>query len=247
MRYQGSKTKMKKTIRQFVEENIAPNQLYVEPFVGGCNSFSEIKHPYKIGCDANQYVIALWREIQNGTFEIPSEVSEELYYDIKENYLNNTGKYSKAMIGYVGFACSYGSGWWNGYAHYNEKKKEDHIKEAKNGLIKQINKFNNLNNCQFINCDYKDIELKSPSFIYCDPPYANTKQYESNFNNEEFWNWCREKANEGHVILVSEYNAPDDFICIWSKNMQDGMATVNKTKVEKLFILKSQKKNFTTR
>lgn len=244
MRYQGSKTKMKKTIREFVEGNIKKNQTYVEPFVGGCNSFSEINHPNKIGCDTNQYLIDMWEEIKKNNFNPPQNVSEELYYDIKNDCITNGDKYSNALKAYVGFACSYGSGWWNGYAHYNERKNEDHIKEARNGLIKQIERFKNLSNSTFINCDYKTLELPNKSFIYCDPPYANTKQYANSFDNNEFWEWCRTKVNEGHTLLISEYNAPDDFICVWSKEMQDGMKSINGKKVEKLFIHKSQIKTF---
>ena len=244
MRYQGSKTKMKKTIREFVEGNIKKNQTYVEPFVGGCNSFSEINHPNKIGCDTNQYLIDMWEDIKKNNFNPPQNVSEELYYDIKNDCITNGDKYSNALKAYVGFACSYGSGWWNGYAHYNERKNEDHIKEAGNGLIKQIERFKNLSNSTFINCDYKTLELPNKSFIYCDPPYANTKQYANSFDNNEFWEWCRTKVNEGHTLLISEYNAPDDFICVWSKEMQDGMKSTNGKKVEKLFIHKSQIKHF---
>ena len=127
MRYQGSKTKMKKTIKEFVESNIKKNQTYVEPFVGGCNSFSEINHPNKIGCDANQYLIDMWEEIKKNNFNPPQNVSEELYYDIKNDCITNGDKYSNALKAYVGFACSYGSGWWNGYAHYNERKNEEPV------------------------------------------------------------------------------------------------------------------------
>ena len=240
MRYQGSKTKMKNVIKKIVENTISKHDWYVEPFVGGCNSFSVINHNKKVGCDANEYVIALWKEIQAGTFIAPTVVTEMLYNDIKKDYIEKTGIYPKSLIGYVGFACSYGSGWWNGYAHYNEKKKENHIIEARNGINKQINEFKGLKNSIFIKCDYKKLILTEPSFIYCDPPYANTKQYEDNFNSNEFWNWCREKIYENHLVLVSEYNAPEDFICIWSKDMQDGMPKNKSQKTEKLFIHISQ-------
>ena len=33
-------------------------------------------------------------------------------------------------------------------------------------------------------CDYKDITLTDSAFIYCDPPYQNTKEYETNFNDD---------------------------------------------------------------
>ena len=49
--------------------------------------------------------------------------------------------------------------------------------------------------------------------------------------------------------MVSEYNAPSDFICIWEKTRKDGMGTtktggMQKTKIEKVFIHKSQIHDF---
>lgn len=240
MRYQGSKARFKKIIKMIIDSNIDNHEWYVEPFVGGCNSFSIIDHNKKVGCDLNEYVIALWKEIKNGTFNPPSNVTKEMYDDIKNDYLTKGGKYSKSLIAYVGFCCSYGSGWWNGYAKFNHKKNENHIVEAKNGLLKQISEFKQLENCVFVNCDYKDLILTESCFIYCDPPYENTKKYANEFNNDEFWDWCREQVYCGHKVLVSEYDAPDDFICIWGKEMQDGMSKSNNKKTEKLFIHISQ-------
>ena len=240
MRYQGSKKKMSKVIKSIVEKNIDANDWYVEPFVGGCNSFSEIKHHKKIGCDSNEYVIALWKDIQAGKFIAPMKVTKMLYEDVKKDYIEKTNVYPKSLIAYIGFACSHGSGWWNGYANYNEKKGEDHIEEARNGLLRQIFNYEGLHDSLFFNCDYKDIILTDRAFIYCDPPYADTKKYVNDFNSKEFWDWCREQVYNGHKVLVSEYNAPDDFICIWKKEMQDGMGNSTNKKVEKLFIHVSQ-------
>lgn len=52
------------------------------------------------------------------------------------------------------------------------------------------------------------------SLIYCDPPYAGTAGYYIKFNHDEFWGWCREKRKEGHTVFISEYDAPQDFICL---------------------------------
>lgn len=240
MRYQGSKKKISNVIKKIVESNIANDEWYVEPFVGGCNSFSCINHIKKVGCDTNKYIIALWREIQKGTFIAPKCVTELLYNDIKKDYVEQTNIYPDSLIGYVGFACSYGSGWWNGYAHFNEKKKENHILEARNGLINQVFNFKGLHNSIFLNINYEDIILTENSFIYCDPPYQNTKKYVNDFDNKKFWEWCRKQVYNGHKVLVSEYNAPEDFVCIWKQEMQDGMSSINNKKVEKLFIHASQ-------
>ena len=90
----------------------------------------------------------------------------------------------------------------------------------------------------FICADYDSLEVPPNSLIYCDPPYEGTKQYATskNFKHEAFWQWCRDKAAEGHIVFVSEYNAPDDFRCIWQKELTNTMNTTKTYRpVEKLF------------
>lgn len=240
MRYQGSKYRMRNILREVIESHLTADTTYVEPFAGGCNSLAYINAEKKIASDTNKYMIALWSEIKAGTFQFPETVSEEMYYDVKRCYLEGTGKYSDATIGYVATTCSYGGSWFAGYAHYNAKKHEDHVKEAKNGLLKQITNFINLESTTFRYCGYNELDIPENSFIYCDPPYAETKKYTNDFDNHAFYQWCRDMINQGHIILISEYSAPHDFIMIWEKEMQDGMGSVNKKKTEKLFVHQSQ-------
>ena len=73
----------------------------------------------------------------------------------------------------------------------------------------------------------------------CDIPYKGTKQYETSkdFNYEKFYNWCRENK-ERYQIYISEYNMPEDFKCIWQKEVTNSMNTTKTYKpIEKLFIL----------
>ena len=225
-------------------KNLKKDQYYVEPFCGGCGMLYYIDHPYKIGADSNEYVIEMWKGFQHG-FMPPKELTYDEYVFAKNDYLNQTNKCSKAYIGYVGNACSYGGAWWNGYAKYNPKKKENHILEAYNGTIKQIINFKYFKETSFIHSNYDKLYIPKNSFLYLDPPYQNTKSYKDKFNSDLFWDWCRNKINCGNLLLISEYNAPSDFICIWSKTKKDGMGTTKvgnkqKDKIEKLFVHKSQ-------
>lgn len=44
----------------------------------------------------------------------------------------------------------------------------------------------------------------------------------------------------GHKVFVSEYNAPDNWECVWSKEVTTGLdVTSTKKDVEKLFVLKN--------
>lgn len=250
MRYQGSKRAIIKDLKVLIEANVGDSSAYVEPFGGGMNSFSSINHPRKVAIDINPHVISMWKGIQNGTFTIPEKVSEAEYKDMKADCLSNGGKYDSALLGYVGNACSNGCGWWNGYAHFNPNKNEDHIAEARRGLLKHIGSFVGLEDCVFLHGDYRSFDYPENSFIYCDPPYASTKGYnKSGFDNETFWEWCREMCDRGHKVMVSEYTAPPDFVCIWEKKRKDGMGTCSKggtqnVKIERVFVHRSQARKF---
>lgn len=242
MRYQGSKAKLAKYILPIITESLTKDKWYIEPFVGGCNTFSLVDTPKKIGNDFNHYVIEMWKAFQMG-LEPPMEVTSEEYYKMKDDYLNKTHKYDDWLLGYVGNACSYGSSWWNGYAKINKNRNENHIKEAYNGTMRQIASFKWLKECKFMSGSYDEMIIPDKSIIYCDPPYQSTKKYESDFDNDAFWEWCRKiKKEKNAQIFISEYQAPDDFKCIWQMKRHDGMGTYKKgdkqiVKIEKLFTL----------
>lgn len=243
MRYSGSKKRYAKEIGNIITKFLSKDTYYIEPFVGGANLFSTINHNKKIGIDINECVIDLWKNLQKG-LDIPFKnrflLTEWQYESMKYDYYNGMIKYPKWMLGYVGNCCSYGSALWNGYAKYNAIKDEDHIKEAYNGLIRQLDTFYFLKECIFVNTSYDMYNYPPNSVIYCDPPYSNTKGYGCEFNNDKFWEWCRKMSKNGHKVFISEYNAPSDFVCVWIKQKKDGMGTTyygNKqnTKIEKLF------------
>ena len=120
------------------------------------------------------------------------------------------------------------------------------VKEAIRGLKKHIDSAVNMENSDFLHGNYDAIEIPDNAFVYCDPPYANTKKYANDFDNERFWDWCREliETKENIKLLISEYNAPEDFVCIWSKGVQDNMGNNTMSKNEKLFIHNSQVSQF---
>ena len=95
----------------------------------------------------------------------------------------------------------------------------------------------------FLNLSYDEVIIENNSVIYCDPPYKETTSYSNstNFNHEEFWQWCR-NASENNIVFISELKAPEDFICIWETPIKRDMDNVNKNMIcstEKLFIHKS--------
>lgn len=236
MVYMGSKNRIAKELIPIITQDLQPNQWYVEPFVGGCNMIDKIDHPKKLGADNNKYLIALFKAIQNGQ-ELPEYISKEEYQKVKANKDN----YPDWYVGFVGFCCSFRGKFFSGYAGiYTSKEGEsrNYQKQQINNILKQSIK---LNDIKLECCSYDELEIPSNSIIYCDPPYNETTTYKTgSFDSDKFWQWCRDKVKEGHKVFVSEYNAPDDFICVWQKDINSNLGGTSKTATEKLFIYKSQ-------
>jgi len=237
MKYMGSKARIAKEILPIILKGRESNQHYVEPFVGGANCIDKVGGK-RIGSDSNEYLIAMFKSLQDGWLP-RKEISKEHYYDIKKN----KSCYKKCVVGYVGFNCSYSGKWFGGYAGKVKTKintERNYMLEAYNNVMNQLE---GIRNIDFVVCNYYDLEIPSNSIIYCDPPYANTTKYKGDFDHEFFWQWCRNKHSEGHKIFVSEYLAPDDFNCIWEKQLKSSLSANgkiggNKVSTEKLFTYK---------
>ena len=122
-----------------------------------------------------------------------------------------------------------------GIIRHKDGKIRNYIYERSRNLINQIPL---LHNVIFTDVSYLDLEIPDNSVIYCDPPYFNTERYKDAIDYNEFWEWCRKKSCNNDVI-ISEYNAPNDFKCIWNCNIK----SIAKGKVviatEKLFVHES--------
>lgn len=232
MKYVGSKNRHAKEILPIIlKERESLEQWYVEPFCGGCNTIDKVKGN-RLANDINYYLIECLKSLSVGWVP-PEIITEEQYYQIKNNMIN----YSPDLVGYVGFQLSYGAVWFSTYRR-DKNGKRNYSKEAFNNVMKQA-PF--LKGIVFENKSYLDLEIPENSIIYCDPPYQDTVKYKvsPNFNYTQFWSWVREKS-KNHQVFVSEYNAPDDFKCIWQKKVNNTLAkdTGSKHGVEKLFVLK---------
>lgn len=234
MKYMGSKARIAKEILPIILKDREPNQWYIEPFVGGGNMIDKVGG-LRIGSDINYYLISLLQEMQKEDFTAPY-IDEKTYYEIKENIDN----YDAWLVGYAGFQLSYGAMWFSSFRRDNIGKR-DYSSEAIRNISRQSKMIKGVS---FILCSYNELPLPLNSVIYCDPPYKNTAQYKGveNFNHDAFWQWCRDCVNEGHKVFVSEYQAPDDFICVWQKEIVSSLTknTGAKKGVEKLFVHRSQ-------
>jgi DNA adenine methylase len=63
---------------------------------------------------------------------------------------------------------------------------------------------------EFFVADFMEAEPpESEMLIYCDPPYTGTTGYGVGFDTAAFWDRCFELEDAGHVVIVSEYRAPE--------------------------------------
>jgi len=230
MKYMGSKARIAKHILPIILADREKGQWYVEPFVGGANMIDKVDGN-RIGSDVNHYLIEALKLIQFDPSLLPNN---NIYFNENDyQYAKKYGMESDGMQGYVGFALSYSGKWWGGWCR-DGKNKRDYVAEAFRNAKKQSPK---LKGIIFKISNYFDLVLPQKSVIYCDPPYKGATKYKDNFDHSRFWQWCRNKAEQGHTLFVSEYNAPDDFECVWQKEIVSSLTknTGAKKGIEKLF------------
>ena len=229
----GSKARVANEIIPIILRNRI-DQTYVEPFVGGCNIIDKITGK-RIGADNNQYLIQLLKSLQSGYTPVDFITREEFY-----NIKLNKDKYPKEVVALCGILASYNGNWFRAYGGYSKTKNgkdRNYYQEGVRNLMRQVDSIKNI---EFHCCEYNDLQIPDGSIIYCDPPYQSTdKTYkEKNFNHDAFFEWCRYIVDRtGSDIYISEYKAPSDFNCVWSKSIYKTHPRQRGNSTEKLFTL----------
>ena len=242
MQYVGSKNKLSKDLAPIIQSYITEGTKgYLEPFVGGANMIDKIKHHNKIGCDIHKELIALLQYAQEN--ELPDTITEDEYTTVK----NNRSDYEEWYVGLVGFCGSFGAKYFGGFARRYNKDGTlfDVPRQAINSLRRQ-SRLDNFKNIKFTNNNFLDLPKDKIKgyVIYCDIPYKGTTKYKTEeFPYEEFYEWCKEMSIH-NTVLISEYNMPDDFECIWEKELKTSLGSgVNKdsdkNRIERLYTYKN--------
>lgn len=229
MKYMGSKNRIAKHILPIMLKGREDGQYWVEPFVGGANMIDKVIGN-RIGADSNKYLIALLRRLQSN-HELPAFVTKSEYTKVKDN----KSEFDDWYVGYIGFLFSFGAKFFGGFVgEFNGVR--DRVGESYRNAMKTRGGIARIN---FECCSYDDLNIPPKSIIYCDPPYEGTTGYKDKFSHDEFWQWCRDKSKEGHIVFISEYNAPDDFKCIWQQELNVSVAKNgnHKKAIEKLFTI----------
>lgn len=234
MKYMGSKNRIAKHILPIMLEECEKHGIttWVEPFVGGANMIDKVPDSFeRIGYDFNDHTIYALIDIRDNVDKLPDSVSEEDYRSYK-------GLPPQSIKSLVRFGASFGGKFENGYARRNGKSMWG---ECVRNTLKQSPKIQNI---RFICDSYENLDFEK-CLIYCDPPYQGTTGYKTGaFDHDKFFEWCREQAKK-NIVFVSEYNAPDDFECVWQGEVKTNFASNRKkathNAVEKLFIVKGVK------
>ena len=239
MVYQGSKNRLAKFLVPIIQKYIDDNNIktYIEPMCGGANLIDKIKCDKRIGADINEELIALLKYAQtdNSLSIAPEVCTFEHYAEVREDRKLGTHKYSPEYIALIGYMASYGGRYFDGGYGRDSKGGRSIYNERLNNFKEQAP---NLNDIEFMCCDYQNFSDYKNCVFYFDPPYKNTKQYsKQSINYDSFYDFLR-KLSENNIVLVSEYNMPDDFKCIWQKErkvLQKSDRVTGEKAVEKLF------------
>lgn len=243
MKYIGAKTKIAKDIVPIIQNYIDNNNidLYIEPFVGGFNVIDKIKCKKRIGSDVDCLVTDLVIDCKNNPKlleNLPELPTREHYYDVRDNAEYYSNWYRSAILLFASYNARVYGGCYGAFAKTKDGKIRNYFQEAKRNFEKQLPLLKDIE----VQCkDYKKVCCEN-ALIYCDIPYKQSIGYSTEFNHEEFYDWCEKQTKQGNIVLVSEYEMPEGrFECIWQKQVKTHQNNRNKlNKVEKLFICRGE-------
>lgn len=236
MMYYGGKSESAREIARVLISRKNGNINYWEPFVGAGNTLAVIggkSFERRYASDLHSGLIFMWQMLHRGWIP-PLRINNELYDKGKAGLL------PLADSVFIGFAGSYAGRWYAGYAKEEEGKNVNSkgYRYSHNRLMK---KREMTRGTLFFSADFLSM---APPFreglIYCDPPYKGTSTYPGlpRFNHEGFWERVRQLSRRGYTVMVSEYEAPFDFDCIWAKKRKVAISHGEVMGRERLFILK---------
>lgn len=205
MRYHGGKSKSGKRLSTIIQQVIDDNNhltTYCEPFCGACGILTHIvpknTHLNMLAGDQNKSIIMLFQALNEGWEPDINNINKEKY-----DLLKGDGT-SSAEKGFLGCVMSF-SGLY--FQVYSESLLE-RLPNAKRNIIKRGE---TLRRVTFSSGDYRQYSHLTNTLFMLDPPYAmiNSRYYDENnkklkFDSEEFFNWCKNMAKNGNILIINE-------------------------------------------
>lgn len=236
----GGKSRIAKKIAEVILERTPEHSgTYWEPFVGGGAMASRMgKHFERANySDIHPDLMMMWESLFAG-WQPPTEVSYDLYQELR--YADEPS----ALRGFVGFGGSFGGRWFEGYARGGKNangQPRNHQAESARAVLKDIEGMKAKQHTTFACHSAFDIQPQSGDIVYCDPPYAGTKNYSrtDKMDHELFWDTVQSWAEKGVHVFVSEYEAPDGWECVWEQELRSSVRIGSSERhmaVERLFM-----------
>lgn len=242
MRYVGGKSKIAKSLSEVILEHANSRAYYLEPFIGGGSMFPKLapNFEWSVAGDLHEDLVLMWNAVLQGGWIPPLLVSEDEYESLKTSD-------PSALRGFVGMGGSFGGKWFGGYARggfNSDGSPRNHQAESARAVLKIQEALNGVNVGVFRNWSFDQWNPLPGTVVYCDPPYESTQGYSTGgFPHAEFWGTARRWAQNGCEVFVSEYNAPGDFKCVWSKEKRMTLTQPKQGRpvnIEKLFMYKGE-------
>lgn len=228
MLYMGSKRRIAREILDIILRDRSVDDWYVEPMCGGLNAMDKVAGK-RIGADIHFHLIRMWQALQRGWVP-PDMIDKQEYIRLK----NSTDIKEAHLKGFSGFVLGWGGQFEGTFA--SDSEGNDYYCVRSRSIIKQVPFIKDVN---FINCSFWQLKIPAGSVVYCDPPYGDRMYKQAGFISGVFWQWVRELSSRCKVY-VSEYTAPNDFRCVWSKDivstMCSGIVGHGVMRTERLFV-----------
>lgn len=127
MRYQGGKERISKQVAEVLRGGQNESDTFVSLFCGTCSIESKLNCYSRIICnDIHPYLIAMLKGVRDG-YVFPDMVTEEEW-----KYRREYKDEDPVMTGFVGFGCSFGGRFFQGYAR--DKENRNYALATKNSL-----------------------------------------------------------------------------------------------------------------
>jgi DNA adenine methylase len=240
MKYMGSKARIVHEILPIMLDK--EHDTFVDAFCGGCSVIENVPDTYRrIANDKNKYLIEMWKYLLDGGF-VFDHISKTLYNFARDCYHGKNNFFTDAGVGLIGFMASFNGRFFDGgYSGHNvvgkNGKARDYIREQIENTMRDVPL---LKGVEFYSGSYDELVIPDRSIVYCDLPYKATKKYDvsKNFDYESFYIWCMEMARRGHKVFISEYQMPQEFRCVWEKEVTNSLnPNITKRPVERLFTI----------
>lgn len=259
MIFQGSKYRYKDALLNIMlgknRERVNDYDFYIEPFGGGMNVINYCNFPVRIAYDNDPFLIGFWKGLQKGYMIPINDMTEERYYALKEiNDMALSGKlrisdiddHTLFLIGTYRFLFSFNGKPFDGYNGGKIQRgnsNRDYAYESYLNVCKQV-----YNTYEFMNITYEFMSYDniyfppgSKSIVYCDPPAMYSRQPDDMeyFDIDYFHEWARMVRKLGNTVYLTGFDAPNDFIEIWSTKVVSSQQKQDKKteQVLKLFTL----------